>query len=577
MFSTTYLGEWALNQEESPVAALCEKFYEKIMAEQEEKLSACMNERRNNMNEFTIIVRDIPREGYAAYRQEVVDRLHNNKQYVISDPYSKYLLHTTNGRLWLIPFGGMGGGMHIMADCEITAQIGAPLDVVAKVVEYERKVAKTKLNSIYGAATFFGTPICEPEEGLPPAKKTEFVNYAKADVAATQNLYQQSLAICKKMARMSHMSSIKKVVFNPPATIVYWADDSKTVVKAQGLDSFDKTTGLAMAVAKKHFGNDSYFNEIFRKWIPEYDEVKSVSFLDKRLHTPADDARDLVNGAKRALDAVVSSVATAKEHLIETCRERLKREHPEWVDPEVYLGGCLGCPSEYGYRTDAIDECKTAVSATHDEFVDACTKCWDRPVEEKKPFNEPEVTHLTPPTKKDLQEFVKDGDRTPATFGPKYEFTGETRQAYGCTLHRIRAVRDIYFPSGRLFVKKGELGGWIESEANLSHCGSCWVGENACVTKHARVFGNAYVHGCASVRDHAMVFGDATICEFARVIGDAVVIEEAYVHGHALVCQTAIDEGNAEVCGGARLKGKVHVTGRACVAEGVHREGVIDE
>lgn len=61
---------------------------------------------------------------------------------------------------------------------------------------------------------------------------------------------------------------IKKVIFNNPATIVMWEDRTKTVVKAEGED-YDPEKGLAMAIAKKAFGNEgNYYNE-FKKWLPK--------------------------------------------------------------------------------------------------------------------------------------------------------------------------------------------------------------------------------------------------------------------------------------------------------------------
>ena len=61
--------------------------------------------------------------------------------------------------------------------------------------------------------------------------------------------------------------AIKDVIFNGPATIVLWKDGSKTVVKAQDGEPVDKEKGLAMAIAKKVYGNKgSYYNE-FKKWI----------------------------------------------------------------------------------------------------------------------------------------------------------------------------------------------------------------------------------------------------------------------------------------------------------------------
>ena len=51
----------------------------------------------------------------------------------------------------------------------------------------------------------------------------------------------------------------------------------------------------------------------------------------------------------------------------------------------------------------------------------------------------------------------------------KYILTEETKEVGGRILHRIQAVRDFDA------VQKGDLGGWVESEENLSHDGNCWV------------------------------------------------------------------------------------------------------
>lgn len=63
---------------------------------------------------------------------------------------------------------------------------------------------------------------------------------------------------------------ITNVIFNAPATIVFWDDGTKTVVKAQNGEMFDPEKGLAMAIAKKTIGNNrsSYF-DLFTKWIQD--------------------------------------------------------------------------------------------------------------------------------------------------------------------------------------------------------------------------------------------------------------------------------------------------------------------
>ena len=62
---------------------------------------------------------------------------------------------------------------------------------------------------------------------------------------------------------------IDRVIFNDPATIIFWNDGTKTVVKCGPDDMFDKEKGLAMAIAKKFFGNKGNYNNIFKKYLNE--------------------------------------------------------------------------------------------------------------------------------------------------------------------------------------------------------------------------------------------------------------------------------------------------------------------
>jgi hypothetical protein len=72
-------------------------------------------------------------------------------------------------------------------------------------------------------------------------------------------------------------SAIKKVYFNDPATVVLWADGTKTIVRAEN-EEYDPEKGLAMAIAKKSLGNKGSYYETFKKWLPEVvvDESNSV-------------------------------------------------------------------------------------------------------------------------------------------------------------------------------------------------------------------------------------------------------------------------------------------------------------
>lgn len=83
--------------------------------------------------------------------------------------------------------------------------------------------------------------------------------------------------------RSNYMSTdirrlIKNVKFNPPATIVFWTDNTKTVVKCNGED-YDPEKGLAMCICKKVLGNKGNYYKVFKKWLPKEDEAEQNHHL----------------------------------------------------------------------------------------------------------------------------------------------------------------------------------------------------------------------------------------------------------------------------------------------------------
>ena len=59
---------------------------------------------------------------------------------------------------------------------------------------------------------------------------------------------------------------IKDVIFSDPGAVVFWSDDTKTVVKTRGGEKYDKEKGLAMAIVKKITGNTGNYYNIFKEW-----------------------------------------------------------------------------------------------------------------------------------------------------------------------------------------------------------------------------------------------------------------------------------------------------------------------
>lgn len=147
----------------------------------------------------------------------------------------------------------------------------------------------------------------------------------------------------------------------------------------------------------------------------------------------------------------------------------------------------------------------------------------------------------------------------------KYELTSETLRYKGCTLHRIKALKD--FGS----IKAGELGGWIESEENLSQANNAWVYGDSKVYDDAVICGNARVRGKVEIFDNAKVYGEVIVYDNAKVYDDAEVCDNAQVYDNAEVCDNAhvydnaIIYGDSHVYGDAKIYGDAFVYGRANV------------
>ena len=135
----------------------------------------------------------------------------------------------------------------------------------------------------------------------------------------------------------------------------------------------------------------------------------------------------------------------------------------------------------------------------------------------------------------------------------KYKLTEESIIYFGRTLYRIEALKDF----GN--VKKGDKGGYVEKEDNLSQEGNCWIYGYAQVKGNAQVYGNAIVRSDTQVYGNAEVFGNAIVYDSARVYDNAKVYDDARVYGNSEVF------GNAEVSGYAVVSDNVEVSGKAKV------------
>lgn len=95
----------------------------------------------------------------------------------------------------------------------------------------------------------------------------EVAKYCENDIAVTKEYVNNIYGVGGHIPEAYF--KIEKVIYNDPATIVFWKDGTKTVVKACEDDEYDPEKGLAMAISKKALGNKGNYYETFKKALPK--------------------------------------------------------------------------------------------------------------------------------------------------------------------------------------------------------------------------------------------------------------------------------------------------------------------
>lgn len=142
---------------------------------------------------------------------------------------------------------------------------------------------------------------------------------------------------------------------------------------------------------------------------------------------------------------------------------------------------------------------------------------------------------------------------------PKYYLTNDIIDVDGHKLQRIQAARDI----PEIGVQEGDLGGFIESERNLSHKGTCWVFAG-CVYEQAQITGGATVRGeKVRIHDSAILSDGFTAYDSAHLHGHFRGSGCAKACGRADAGDYAIQKGSSYLAGSAIMRGHAILGGNA--------------
>lgn len=146
---------------------------------------------------------------------------------------------------------------------------------------------------------------------------------------------------------------IKNVVFNPPATIVYWIDGSRTVVKCSSYDEYDPMVGIVMCVAKRLYGEKAGWASQIRRFAEKgYEKLLLNKYPIRPLFKPwrMDSLSDILPDftideiAKIFHDSYFKSVKPVTAFLHPAMNKYIpdeseKKRHQEQMIKEAMFGG----------------------------------------------------------------------------------------------------------------------------------------------------------------------------------------------------------------------------------------------
>lgn len=113
-----------------------------------------------------------------------------------------------------------------------------------------------------------------------PTFEGYFYEYSYEPKRKTKSKVRYSDYYNRSRQYISTLPKIKDVIFNPPATIILWEDNTKTVVKCQDGYEFDPWTGLTTAIVKKVLGNKSNYCNVLNEWIDKYEAKEAIKLGD---------------------------------------------------------------------------------------------------------------------------------------------------------------------------------------------------------------------------------------------------------------------------------------------------------
>ena len=132
----------------------------------------------------------------------------------------------------------------------------------------------------------------------------------------------------------------------------------------------------------------------------------------------------------------------------------------------------------------------------------------------------------------------------------KYEILMDkeyTIEFEGRTLHRIRALKDFGD------VRKGDLGGFVENENNLSQDGNCWIYDNAKAIDYSEMYDNSSIHDNSIMFDNSEMYDNSIMSDNSEMHGNSEMYDNSRMYDNSKMYNNSIMFDNSKMYGNSKM------------------------
>ena len=138
----------------------------------------------------------------------------------------------------------------------------------------------------------------------------------------------------------------------------------------------------------------------------------------------------------------------------------------------------------------------------------------------------------------------------------KYELSKNPEHRLG-NVTRIVALKDFSN------VKKGEIGGFVSNENNLSQYGDCWLYGNSKMFGNCKMFDNSKMFGYSEMHDYSEMHNNSEIHNNSKMHDNSKMFGYSKMHGYSKMDNNSEMHDNSKIFGNSKIDNNCKIFGNS--------------